>query len=311
MFLKYYLKELGIDDLPEFLIPYLSTPSLQRLKKIGYFCGMDYASKNIYSFREYISRYDHSLSVALLTYKLSKNKKATIAALFHDIATPCFSHVIDYMNEDYEKQESTEEYTEYILKKDSYFLKCIEKDNIKLEEVVNFKNYSIVDNDRPKLCADRLDGIILTSIGWTKSITKEDIKEILNDITVYSNEDNEQEIGFKSYDIASKVVQESDMINNYCHSNEDNYMMKLLAHMTKFAIDYKYITYKDLYFLTEEEVLKIFKDSNNSMLSTYLHIFFNIKKEDIPEIAIANLKSREINPLVNNQRYKNERKKHL
>ena len=38
--------------------------------------------------------------------------------------------------------------------------------------IIYFKKYSIVDNDRPKVCADRIDGVILTGIGWTKNITK-------------------------------------------------------------------------------------------------------------------------------------------
>lgn len=129
---------------------------------------MDYASKDIYSSREYISRYDHSLTVSLLVYKLTKNKIATLAGLFHDIATPCFSHVIDYMNKDYEKQESTEKYTENILMQDEYLKKCLEEDNLNIDNVINFKKYTIVDNDRPKVCADRIDGVILTGIGWKK-----------------------------------------------------------------------------------------------------------------------------------------------
>ena len=35
---------------------------------------------------------------------------------------------------------------------------------------VDFKKHSIVDIDRPKLCADRLDGVILTGLFWTKGI---------------------------------------------------------------------------------------------------------------------------------------------
>ena len=111
---KFYLDTLEYSERPDFLNKYLKTPCLTRLKKVGYFCGMDYASKNIYNFKENITRYDHSLTVALLTWKCTKDKKATLAGLFHDIATPCFSHVIDYMNKDYENQESTEEYTEKI-----------------------------------------------------------------------------------------------------------------------------------------------------------------------------------------------------
>ena len=49
-----------------------------------------------------------------------------------------------------------------------------------IEEVANFKNYYIVDNERPKLCADRLDGVVLNSIGWTKNITQEELASTLN-----------------------------------------------------------------------------------------------------------------------------------
>lgn len=202
MYLQYYLEELGYLNIPDFLVKYLKTPSLLRLKKVGYFCGMDYASKHVYNFREYISRYDHSLTVSLLVYKLTKNKVATIAGLFHDIATPCFSHVIDYMNEDYEKQESTEEYTEEILRGDEYLQTCLKEDNINIDEIIDFKRHTIVDNDRPKVCADRIDGVILTGIGWTKNISKEDIKKIVDDMHIYKNENDEEEIGFESLSIA-------------------------------------------------------------------------------------------------------------
>lgn len=74
MYLQYYLEQLGYPELPDFLVKYLKAPSLLRLKDIGYFCGMDYASKDIYNFKEYISRYDHSITVSLIIYRLTKNK---------------------------------------------------------------------------------------------------------------------------------------------------------------------------------------------------------------------------------------------
>ena len=299
MYLQYYLEQLGYYEIPEFLVKYLNVPSLLRLKNVGYFCGMDFASKDIYNFREYISRYDHSLTVALLTYKLTKNKEATLAGLFHDIATPCFSHVIDYMNKDYESQESTEEYTEKILREDIYLQECLIEDRIKIEEIINFKKYSIVDNDRPKLCADRLDGVILTSIGWTKNISMDNIKNILEDIKIFKSEENEDEIGFKSLIIANKVINISKKIDLYCHSKEDNYMMELLALITKTAIDKKYITYDDLYYYNEDEIMEIFKSTKDSELKELLFEFENIKKEEIPNIELSNVKIRKLNPIVN------------
>ena len=248
MLLDYYKELLDIDTIPGFLKEYTLVPSLKRIKDVGYFCGMDYASKNIYDFKEYVSRFDHSLTVALLTYKLTKDKKSTLAALFHDVSTPCFSHVIDYMNKDYEKQESTEEYTEKIIKEDKKLNKLLKRDNIKIEEITNFKNYSIVDNNRPKLCADRLDGIILTGLFWTKDLKKEDIKEILDSLTIYENEDYEEEIGLNNINVANKLIIINENIDIYCHSKEDNYMMELLASITNLAIEHHLISYKELYY---------------------------------------------------------------
>lgn len=304
MLVQYYLEKLDYKNIPTFLQKYLECPSIKRLQKVGYFCGMDYASKHIYEFSEYITRYDHSLSVALLTYKFTKDKKTTIAGLIHDIATPCFSHVIDYMNEDYENQESTEEYTEQIIKEDKELIHCLQEDKIDIDEITNFKNYSVVDNERPKLCADRIDGVILTGIGWTKNITKEDIDNIVDDLTLFINEDNEKELGFTKESVVKKVVEVSKSIDIYCHSNEDNYMMQLLAKITKLAITNKYITYDDLYRLTEEDLLKIFKRKRNIEFKNLLKQFETITLEEIPEVKLEKVKIRKLNPLLNNMRYK-------
>ena len=297
--LSFYLENLDYNNMPTFLVKYLNVPCLIRLKHIGYFCGMDYASKEIYNFKEHITRFDHSLTVALLTWKCTKDKKATLAGLFHDVATPCFSHVIDYMNKDYATQESTEEYTEQILKKDMYLAECLAYDDISIEDIIDFKKYSIVDNERPKMCADRLDGVILTGISWTKNINHKDIKNIVNDIEIYNNE-----IGFKTTSIASKVLEVNNSIDIYCHSKEDNYMMELLANITKYCIDNNYITYEELYTLGEADLISKLKNIDDDNLTTYFYRFENIGYNEIPQIDIPNVKIRELNPLVQGKRLK-------
>ena len=297
---NYYLTLLG--DIPAFLKKYLTVPSLIRLKKIGYFCGMDYASKDVYDFQENITRYDHSLSVALITWKFTNSKPATLAAQFHDVATPCFSHVIDYMNKDYEKQESTEEYTETILRNDTVLNNYLKEDGISIEEVIDFKKYTIVDNHRPKLCADRFDGIILTSIAWTKCITKEEIALLVNDLSVFKNEDGDDELGFNSKDLALKAVSLSRKIDEYCHSSEDNYMMELLALITKKALDLDLFSYDDLYYLNENEVIDKIKNCSYNELKKLLNKFQTINLEDIPNTQLDGVKVRDLNPLVNKER---------
>ena len=301
---NYYLSLLTNDGIPEFLEKYLKCSSLLRLKNIGYFCGMDYASKDIYDFGEYISRFDHSLDVALITYKYTKRKEATLAGLFHDVATPCFAHVIDYMNKDYANQESTEEYTEKIIKSDKYLLECLKKDNINVDDIIDFKKYSIVDNDRPKLCADRLDGVIITGLFWTKNIEKQDIDQIMNHVIVFNNEDDELELGFNNYKVAEKVMEVSESINTICHSNEDNYMMELLARLTKYAIDNKYLSYDDLYTLDEEEIHEIFSKIDNPIFIDSYRLFKNIKTDEVPFQDMPYIKKRNLNIIVNGKRIK-------
>ena len=290
MYLQYYQKQLG--EAPSFLHKYFDCDSLKRLQKVGYFCGMDYASKDIYRFSEKISRFDHSYNVSLIGYLLTHDEKTALMGLFHDIATPAFSHVIDYMNQDYMRMESTEEYTEEILKRDKDLLKCLKEDHFELEEISQFKNNSIIDCERPGLCADRLDGIVLTGFGWVKQMSLEDISSIISHLDLYENEKGEKEIGFDSIDVCDRAVEINQKINELCQSKEDTYMMMLLASITKLGIEEKLFTYQDLYVLGEEEVFSLLKKSRNPKIFKLLKEFYSLKKEDIPDISFPYVKKR-------------------
>ena len=185
------------------------------------------------------------------------------------------------------------------MREDIYLSKCLQEDNIDVEDIINFKEYNIVDNERPNVCADRLDGVVLTGISWTKNVEKEDIENIINDIKIYNNE-----IGFKTKDIANKVLDVSKSIDIYCHSNEDKYMMELLAKITKHGIDNKYITYKELYISNEEDLISKLKQSNDVKLYSYFNEFENITKNEIPIIDLPKVKIRDLNPLVEGKRIK-------
>lgn len=299
---NYYITLLGYPNIPEFLNKYLTLSSLNRLKEVGYFCGMDYASSNIYNFKEYISRYMHSLSTSLLVYYLTKDKRCTLQALFHDISTPVFSHVIDYMNKDYIYQETTEEFTELILKSDKKLLEYLDLDKIPLDNLVNFKFSTIVDSPRPKMCADRLDGIILNGSYWTKTLNEKDIFNIIKSTELYINEESIPEIGFNNITAYNKVVETNDLTNIEMHSNYDNYMMELLANITRYLINKEYIKYEDLYFLTENKIFKLINSIEDKELKEYIFLFKNIKKEEIPLVKQEEIKERKLKPLLNGKR---------
>lgn len=148
------------------------------------------------------------------------------------------------------------------------------------------------------MCVDRLDGIILNGYCWTKDLLIEEICQIIYNIAPIRNELEEIEISFTNENIAQRVYEVNDRINDYCHSNEDNYMMELLASIVKEAIYKGIIIYEELYILKEKDILNKIKNSNEKGLIEKLDKFENIKMAEIPEVILPNVKARKINPLV-------------
>ena len=96
-----YLKILS-KDYPKFLEPYLKTEEMKRLMGISMVSASEHTK--LLETKYFHTRYEHSIGVALIIWNFTKDKKQTLAGLFHDISTPSFSHVIDYLNGDYKKQ---------------------------------------------------------------------------------------------------------------------------------------------------------------------------------------------------------------
>lgn len=250
-------------EVPEFLKEYSEIPSLLRLRNVGMDCGLEYTSFPL--FRDGVmpySRYMHSIGVALIVYHFTKDKKQSLAGLYHDIATPCFSHVIDFLKGDYENQEATEAETEKILRNDSSLAYLIKRDDICIEEISDYHIYPIADNDKPKLSADRLE-YNLGDIIEFKNGTLYDIKEIYDDLIVLENEFKEPEIGFRHLDIASRFTRFALMNSKVYTADYDRYAMEILARIIKDAIDRNVLTMQDLY-TDEEQVLKKLKQDEES-----------------------------------------------
>ena len=67
-------------------------------------CGTDYT--HIFNNKFFYSNLEHSIGVALIVWHFTKNKKQTLAGLFHDISTPVFKYCIDFMNGDKVKEDT-------------------------------------------------------------------------------------------------------------------------------------------------------------------------------------------------------------
>lgn len=292
----------SICEIPEFLKKYLELPVMQRLKDISLLCGMDYASPYMYDFAFYISRYDHSLNVALITWKLTHDKTQTLAALFHDISTPVFSHVIDYMNKDYVEQETTERMISDVLLTSRELITYLKKDNVNIADILDFKQFSTVDLPRPSLCADRLENLIGVGMAWVQDLSYEDARNIIASMYLSTNEQGKREIAVSSNYVGEKLVDINKKVNDLTHTSEDTYMMLLLAEIVQKTIDEGIIIYDDLYKMTEHRYMALVERNLNT--NNDLNDLWHLWKTVEPPVTHQDIKIKELtlNPLVNGKR---------
>lgn len=243
-----------VSDYPKFINKYIRTKEFKRLKGITFFCGNDYTKIN--QPKIYYTRYDHSISVALITWNFTKNKEETIAALLHDIGTPSFSHTIDFMLKDYMKQEVCEKHLEKIISSSTKLKSLLKKDGIDYKRLFDLKKYKILENDNPNLCADRLDGNLIGMYALAKNISLDKIKYFYDDILVIEKDSN-KELGFKSLEIAEEFFKCTYQYALVLQKNENKFILQYLADLISLLINKKQIEFDDLFIKNEKKLIKI------------------------------------------------------
>ena len=302
--IKQYFKILS-NEIPEFLYEYIDTPEMQKQAGISVSCGTIYSK--MYD-QMWYSSLDHSVAVALIVWNFTKDKKQTLSGLFHDIATPVFKHSIDFMNGDYEKQESTEELTTKIISESKEIMKLLNRDNIKVEEVADYHIYPIADNDTPQLSSDRLEYTLSNGLGATEKIWGlDDIKEVYEDIEVQKNEDGIEELGFKHKEIAEKFVHTMSILSPMYTRNKTKFSMQLLADIMNKMSAKNLITKSDLYKFSEKEIIEKIENCDENNISKCFKKWKNAtqinESDTLPQnkyyVNVEKIKTRYINPLVN------------
>lgn len=249
---KQYFKILS-PEFPTWLLEYINTPEMQRIKGTSMSCGTDYSK--LFNFTYWYSNLEHSVGVALIGWHFTNDKKQTLAGLFHDIATPTFKHCIDFMNGDSEHQESTEERTEQIIRNSKDIMKLLKRDGIKVEEICDYHVYPIADNDTPKLSADRFEYTFSSGLSFHRVWELKTIKEIYNNVCVLKNENGIDELGFKDWKVCEKYIHIISKLWPEWISDEDRTVMQFLADIVKSMNVKGYLTVDDLYNLSEKEVI--------------------------------------------------------
>ena len=270
---------------PDFLEEYINTPEMQKQAGISVSCGTCY-SKLFPEITLWYSSLDHSVAVALIIWNFTKDKKQTLAGLFHDIATPAFKHVIDFLNGDYEKQESTEELTTKIISESKKIMSLLNRDGIKIEEINDYHKYPIADNDTPMLSSDRLEYTLSNGFGVIKELWNlDEVKEI-----------------------AEKFVKNMSILSKSYMDSKTKISMQLLADIIKKIYEQNLITKNDLYNLSEKEIMEKIENYKYNDIAQKFNEWRNTERAYESDTVVKNkyckeikTKRRYINPLIRDE----------
>lgn len=278
------------EDYPFFIDKYLDLEIMQKLKTRGQFCGADYTK--LFPVRYRYTRYDHSIVSALMTWHFTHSKKQTVAALLHDLEMPAFSHCIDYVKGDYEKQESAELDLKDILLSSKELLSCLKDDGISVSDLIPIAQYPIVDIERPGICVDRLDGVLHTNLIWLQTWELSDVKRVYDKMRPMPNENGKLEIGFSSIEEALDFYKGAHTYSIVLQQNEDKLMMQLIADVLKDLVQSEIISVEDFYHLSEEDIIKVIKQSKwSSLWNTFNELTQIDRSETIPENSLYMIES--------------------
>ena len=249
-------------------------------------CGTDYSK--IFNYMAFNSTLDHSVGVALIIWNFTKDKKQTLAGLFHDIATPTFKHCIDFMNGDSEHQESTEERTEQIIRNSKKIMYLLNRDGILVEEISDYHIYPIADNDTPKLSADRFEYTFSNGLFLYGAWNLDEISKYYNDIVIFKNENGIEELGFKTPQICKEYLHTILPIFANYDSDNNRTVMQFFADILKSMNVKGYITIDDLYEILEEDVINRIFNCNDTYIKECFTKFQNATSIYGSEIPVNN-----------------------
>ena len=240
-------------EIPDFLRQAARAPALRRLQYVGMNCGCEYTSFPRFAALAPYARFEHSLGAGLITWHFTGEVRPALAALLHDIATPCFAHVIDFLNGDYLAQESTETGTAERIEGSPEIQAVLRAHGLTTADVSDYHAYPIADNASPRLSADRLEYTLGNAVNF--GFARIDaVCAVYDDLTVGVGEDGAPELMFRREEAAHAFCDWSLRCSEIYVSDADRCAMQALAELLDAAILAGVIAREDLW-RTEPEVI--------------------------------------------------------
>lgn len=250
-------------QIPQLLAQLLTAPAVQRLRDIGMNCGCEYTSFARFINIERYSRYDHSLGAGLIVWHFTQDPAQAAAALLHDISTPVFAHVVDFLNGDYLTQESTESDTRAVILASDELMQALTRAGLTADDVCDYHRYPIADNDTPQLSADRLEYTLGNMLNYGFGDLAE-ARALYDDLTVGENEKGEQELMFRTADCAKRFARTALRCSKVYVSDEDRFSMEALAQLLKDALQRGVIAGSNLMQTEQTVICRLQQDARSA-----------------------------------------------
>lgn len=241
------------DEIPEHLALMSQTKAMLRLRQVGMNCGCEYTRFPRFVGCDAYSRYEHSLGVGLIVWHFTGSIAQSMAGLLHDISTPVFAHVIDFLRGDHLKQESTENGTCDRIADSEDIQQILRRYALSTHDVCDYHVYPIADNDTPKLSADRLEYTLGNAVNY-RFADMDTVKRLYAALRVGKNEYGEEELLFPNQQDACEFGKLAMCCSEVYIADEDRFSMQALEELLRSALTDGVISVSDLD-LTESEVL--------------------------------------------------------
>ncbi len=267
------------------LIDLINSKPLQRLKKIS-----QQGLPQEYCHRPVFSRYEHSLGVMIILRRLGADLNEQIAGLIHDVSHTAFSHVTELIFGD-PREDDYQDKNHFEFIKNSEIPSILKKYNLEYSKFVDLKEYTLLENEIPNLCADRFDYAMREIfMEWGKEKTDYYLKGLINLNAIMI---------FNSYNIAKSFALNFLKHQTYnWGSDEGKIRYKILAEILEYSLKKRFISSKDLWG-DDECVLSILRNIDDKEITSRFKLLekksvsdLENYGEDIPK------KFRYVDPLI-------------
>lgn len=227
------------------LLEIIKSKPLQRIK------GVNQAGTQLVEPHRNLTRYDHCIGVMLLLRKYNARLEEQIAGLLHDVPHTAFSHAVDFVFKERESQTYHERFLKEVVF-NSEIPEILKKYNIDPKKVTQAENFSLLEQEIPDLCADRID-YSLRDIRNYDNFSGSEVEQILDSLGTRNGK-------FILTDKSTALMYARAFMKaclEFWNAPKTLAAFELMGDLLRTGLEIGVISEKDLFLTDEELILKI------------------------------------------------------